>query len=946
MKKYKYKSSRNKVMIPIAIIILLIIIACAVFFAITKIRQESIDKVDIEENLNAKTNETVQDNNEIQEEQTSYKLTEVTDSELIEINGVIKYKITVTNEAESDLKTFQLLDILPYKGDPRGSNFSGDYTVKNIEIKQTKGNKPLINESISLYVTSSEMVRSDISAKDENLGKANIWFEPILGEDVNKKLTGIAITGTLKAKSTMDIVLTIKTNGNNGNDVYKNFVTAQMEKDEDEIQTVGTKVETIRRMIEGKIWLDSNEDGIISQGENYLENVEVYLINEDGSPAKNVLGEEIPKIQTDANGYYKFENISSGKYKVKIEYGPGEITGKEAENANKTNSKFNDNNETDIFDLSLPNTAEIKKEYINAGIIKRKTKIVAKYIEKDTNKILEAEEIQEGIVNQEYKTTRKGIEGYRAAEPEPQNAEGKMGRDVTYITYYYEKAPAKVVIKYVDEYGNEIAIRDEENKYVGAEYKTMPKEIENYEYERVSGAEEGILGEGGATVVYYYKRKDAKVEIKYIEKDTNRILYEETKTGKAGESYSTFLIEIAGYKKSAESLESHQGIMTEATITEKYYYDKIPENIEETTLENEISDNTEGTNNKEGKIVTIYLNESGNEISTRYIENKHIGDRYITHPKDIDGYECYRITGEVEGTLITENVEVTYHYKKKAAKLVVRYLEEGTNKILASKDVGTGELYGRYRITRKEIENYKSAGDNLENVEGIMNKDVVCVTYYYERIPSNVVVRYLKKENNEVLAGEKKIEGLAGEKYTTESMKIKGYQNTEEPENAKGTFGVNTIYVTYYYENAKRGKVVIKYLDIDTEEEIQPAEEIEDFVGEKYHVQPKEISGFELARYRMPENEEGEYKEENAEVIYYYRRGAERVGISNGDDETGLIEINRIDKTEEDTESNNRRKHMGMDFACCGCMFIRRNYSIHLDAQEKMKMRRTLSQLR
>lgn len=895
---YTYRNSKKRVLIITAIIIALIAIAS--FFVFTKIKNEELNKTDIE-NSNAMMNETLQDNNEIQAEQTSYKLTETINSELIEVNGEIKYKITVTNEEETDLKTFQLLDILPYNGDTRGSTFSGDITVTNIEIKQSKGNKPLKNESINLYATISETVRNGISAKDENLGKANIWFEPILGESVNKKLTAIAITGILKAKSTIDIVITIKTNGNKGNDIYKNLVTAQMEKDTQELQTAGTTVETIKRAIDGKIWLDSNENGVINDWESYLENVKVSLINEDGSPAKNVLGEDIPEILTDANGYYKFENISSGQYKVRIEYGSGEVTRKETEHSDKTNSKFNDNNETDIFDLSTANTAEIKKEYINAGIVKRKTKIVVRHMEKDTEKIF-AEEVEEGIVKQEYKTTRKEINGYKAAEPEPQNAEGKMERDVIYITYYYEKAPAKVVIKYIDEYGAEIAARDEEDKYVGAEYKTIPKEIENYEYQRATGTEEGTLGEGGATVIYHYKRKDAKVEIKYIEKDTNRILYEETKTGKAGESYSTFLREIAGYKKSEGTMQSNQGIMTEATITEKYYYDKIPESTVEEELED--SNNNSGENqHKAAKVVTIYVDELGNEIYAKDEENKYIGDRYITHPKEIDGYTCERSTGAVEGTLNVERVEVTYYYKKKDAKLVVRYLEEGTNKILESADIGSGKLYDRYRAIRKEIQNYKSAGDNIETVEGIMNKDVVYVTYYYEKIPSNVVIRYLSKDNEDKLAEENKVEGFAGEKYTTESMKIKGYQITEEPTNAKGTFTTNTTYVTYYYENAKQGKVAIKYIDIDTNEEIQKAEEIRDFVGEKYKLQAKEISGFELALDRLPENEEGEYKEEDTEVIYYYRRGAEKVGISNGDDETGLREINRIDSVVENTET-------------------------------------------
>ena len=64
--------------------------------------------------------------------------------------------------------------------------------------------------------------------------------------------------------------------------------------------------------------------------------------------------------------------------------------------------------------MSDANAIEIKKDFINAGIIKRKTKIKVQYIEKDTNEVLE-EYVEDGIVKQEYKTQRKDIDGYQKA---------------------------------------------------------------------------------------------------------------------------------------------------------------------------------------------------------------------------------------------------------------------------------------------------------------------------------------------------------------------------------------------------------------------------------------------------------------------------------------------------------------------------------------------------
>jgi len=57
--------------IIITIIIALIVLLGTLFFVITKINKENIEKTNIQENSNAMPNETVQDNNEIQEEPSS-----------------------------------------------------------------------------------------------------------------------------------------------------------------------------------------------------------------------------------------------------------------------------------------------------------------------------------------------------------------------------------------------------------------------------------------------------------------------------------------------------------------------------------------------------------------------------------------------------------------------------------------------------------------------------------------------------------------------------------------------------------------------------------------------------------------------------------------------------------------------------------------------------------
>ena len=108
---------------------------------------------------------------------SSYSLYKTTETPVIEINGDIHYKITAINKTDDAISDFQLLDILPYNGDGRGTSYNGTYTVENIEIKQTNiaTDETIDNSNLNLYITSEESVRTGVTAKDENLGTISIW---------------------------------------------------------------------------------------------------------------------------------------------------------------------------------------------------------------------------------------------------------------------------------------------------------------------------------------------------------------------------------------------------------------------------------------------------------------------------------------------------------------------------------------------------------------------------------------------------------------------------------------------------------------------------------------------------------------------------------------------------------------------------------------------------
>ena len=81
-------------------------------------------------------------------------------------------------------------------------------------------------------------------------------------------------------------------------------------------------------------------------------------------------------------------------------------------------------------------------------------RVIVRYLEKDgteeddsDNVVLAEEEIINGYSGERYETTRKEIENYRAADPEPENSTGEIQRGDIYVTYYYQKKPFNIGVE-------------------------------------------------------------------------------------------------------------------------------------------------------------------------------------------------------------------------------------------------------------------------------------------------------------------------------------------------------------------------------------------------------------------------------------------------------------------------------------------------------------------
>jgi len=66
------------------------------------------------------------------------------------------------------------------------------------------------------------------------------------------------------------------------------------------------------------VWFDENEDGKQTLGEDPVSGATVELLNPDGTPAVDANGDPVAPVVTGADGYYFFDNLPGGTYRVKF----------------------------------------------------------------------------------------------------------------------------------------------------------------------------------------------------------------------------------------------------------------------------------------------------------------------------------------------------------------------------------------------------------------------------------------------------------------------------------------------------------------------------------------------------------------------------------------------------------------------------------------------------
>ena len=367
-------------------------------------------------------------------------------------------------------------------------------------------------------------------------------------------------------------------------------------------------------------------------------------------------------------------------------------------------------------------------------------KVVTKYVDETGTDINQPNE-QLGRVSDPYTTNPIDISDYALDTSKlPGNASGKYTQADQTVTYIYKKAApqpinnGKVTTKYVDENGTEISKASEQLGRVNDPYVTSPMDIGDYALDttQLPKNASGKYTQADQTVTYIYKKptpqpiNNGKVTTKYVDENGTEISKASEQLGRVNDPYVTSPMDIGDYALDTTQLPKNaSGKYTQSDQTVTYIYQKTtPQPI----------------NN--GKVITKYLDEKGNEIKAQRIQIGRINDPYTTSAIDIAGYalDLNKIPTNKDGKYSKAEEIVTYVYKKvtseniKNGEITIKYVDE-SGKELTKSTTQIGRIGDSYTTSPIKINGFSLDTNKLpEKQNGIYQAESQEITYVYKKV--------------------------------------------------------------------------------------------------------------------------------------------------------------------------------------------------------------------
>ncbi len=236
-------------------------------------------------------------------------------------------------------------------------------------------------------------------------------------------------------------------------------------------------------------------------------------------------------------------------------------------------------------------------------------------------------------------------------------------------------------------------------------------------------------------------------------------------------------------------------------------------------------------------VVVNFVSTNGDVLAEQIVKRGNMGDAYSTDElsrDDFYGYKLVAVPENANGEMNKVKTEVNYVYELKKTSVIINYVDENGNSIADTITIN-GNVFDEFSSSRKTVYGYRliditenrtpafarfmrsvarvfKSSDDLVDVSGVMEEDVIIINYIYEIKESEVKVHYIDENGNEI-DDSVTIEGKVFDEYSTSSKDIYGYKLIASTPNSAGDMAEETTDVFYIYKQV---------LNIDTDGDGEP----------------------------------------------------------------------------------------------------------------------------
>ena len=481
--------------------------------------------------------------------------------------------------------------------------------------------------------------------------------------------------------------------------------------------------------------------------------------------------DDIEEVTTDSSGIAQFRNLESGTYRyVQTGYlshyqNNSFLTYKDVELVNEVNVFEFDKNEGNI---------------IYATNEKEKFTVTYKKGEHGDFEDQLYNNIPYGAVTPYFEATDNNGWIFTGWTPE---TNPYVVADATYTANWKKMIKVKSVYLDIDS-NSEISSEEITVDKNGTEYSTFRKDIENYEYVKTDGEATGIRGDKDIVVKYYYKKKESKLTIKYLDCTTKKEVAPSTiEKLFYGESYDADEYEKSitvanNYNRSAyNKTENYKGIVKNDNINVEYCYVK-----KDSKVNSDIK--IEGTNE-----ITSSKDKVSYKIDYNAYFTDYIGNAEITLVDKLP-YKIDINNSNIDGGL--------YDDKSQTITWVINASIDSyqNNNYSITKNIELSYL--NINIKDDIMANGVSANLNIDN------KNSISKTNYntYININGTIKVKYIDVDNTEMF-DEIITANKVGKTFELEEKEKEGYKIIKKPDKSLYEYIEGIQQFVYVYERIK-----------------------------------------------------------------------------------------------------------------------------------------------